>query len=360
MRLKSQNSKFKVSVFIANLLAIAVLAIGLSGGFIHPKQAQATPTDLYHGEYWNNYWGPGGESPPIPDRTPDYVSDTPDINFNWGTYNPPGPGMQYEDYAVRWTKTTYMAAGTYHFSIAGDDGTRVYVDDNLIIDYWVDQGAGAVHTADVDIAAGQHNIKVEYYQNGAVAEVYFSYSNTTDTDGDGISNQAEQAGPNDGDANNDGIADSEQTNVASFVNPVTNKYAALEVSDTCTIRSASADAESASSKDTAFDYPLGLMNFSLVCDTPGLTADVTQYYYDSSSTGSFRKYNATNHSYQSVPGATISQTTIGASSATKVTYQVTDGQSLDEDGAANGTIIDPSGVATAVIAPPNTGFEPAK
>lgn len=339
-------------------LPVCILAVAAVSSYTPSNKVHAT-SDLYHGEFWNNPTGPGGQSPSFPGGSPVYTSDTPDINFNWG-YGSPNGAIQNEDFVARWTKTTYMAAGTYHFSIAGDDGTRVYVDDNLIIDYWVDQGAGAVHTLDYDIAAGEHTIKVEFYENGAVAEVYFSYSNTTDTDGDGITNDAEAAGPNNGDANNDGTADSEQTNIASFVNPVTGKYATLEVSDTCTIRTAAADSEPTSNSDTAFNYPLGLMNFSLACDTPGETVDVTQYYYDSSSTGSFRKYNATNHSYQSVSNATVSQVTIGSSNVTKVTYQITDGGSLDEDGTANGVIIDPSGVATAVVAAPNTGFEPER
>lgn len=336
-----------------------VLTVAALSAYTGNNKVQAS-ADLYHGEYWNNPLGGGGQSPDYPGGAPVYTSDTPDINFNWG-YGSPNYTVQNEDFVARWTKTTYLAAGTYHFSVAGDDGTRVYVDDNMIIDYWVDQGAGSVHTTDVDIPAGEHTIKVEFYENGAVAEVYFNYSNTTDSDGDGITNDAEAAGPNDGDANNDGTPDSEQTNVASFVNPVTGKYATLEVSDSCTIRSATADAESASSKDAAFDYPLGLMNFSLICDTPGATIDVSQFYYDSTLTStSFRKYNSTNHSYKTVEGATVSQTTIGTSNVSKVTYQVTDGGSLDEDGVVNGTIIDPSGVATVVLSAPNTGFEQSK
>ena len=350
-----KNGKIKNLKKLLYTLPVCVLVIAAVSTYLPGNKVQAT-SDLYHGEFWNNPTGPGGQSPSFPGGSPAYTSDSPDINFNWG-YGSPNGAVQNEDFVARWTKTTYMAAGTYHFSIAGDDGTRVYVDDQLIIDYWVDQGAGAVHTTDYDVAAGDHTIKVEFYENGAVAEVYFSYSNTTDTDGDGIANTIEEAGPNSGDSNNDGTQDSQQTNISSFLNPVTNKYAALEVSDTCVIRTASAGSESASSGDTAFDYPLGLMNFSLVCDTPGATIDVNQYYYDSSATGSFRKYNATNKSYQSVNGAAISQVSIGGVNVTKVSYQITDGGVLDEDATANGTIIDPSGIASAVIAAPNTGYK---
>ena len=38
-----------------------------------------------------------------------------------------------------------------------------------------------------------------------------------------------------------------------------------------------------------------------------------------------------------------------------MTYQVSDGSSLDSDGSANGTIIDPVGLGQAVIGAPRTG-----
>ena len=358
MRGQSLNKQFtvpRVKNYLALVFGVGVILSGLATGLL-PQQAHATDTG-YYGEYWNNPTGPGGDSPSFPNRVPDYTHTDPEINFNWGHGSPDG-SIQNEDFVARWTKTTYLAAGTYHFDIGSDDGNRVYIDDHLVIDSWVDQGANPHQTADYDITAGQHTITVEFYENGAVAEIYFSYSNQTDSDGDGASNEVEAAGPNSGDANNDGTPDTEQGNVVSYINPVTGKYAALEVSDSCTIISSTIAGESANaSADVGFDYPAGLMNFRLDCDTPGFTADVSQYYSEldaSSYVG--RKYNSTNKSYQVIPGVTISQVTIDGKNVAKVSYQVTDGGSLDEDGVANGTILDPSGVAATVVSAPNTGL----
>lgn len=180
----------------------------------------------------------------------------------------------------------------------------------------------------------------------------------SDPDSDGASSATEAAAPNNGDGNNDGIADNAQTNVASFVNSITGQYAVLATS--CdSISNAQVNAEAANAApDSVFDYPLGLMGFHLNCNTPGETATVTQYYYVAADPGTVvaRKYNSISHTYQAIPGATVSRVTIGSKQAIKLSYQITDGGALDEDGTANGTIVDPSGLALSLITAPNTGL----
>ena len=345
--------KNAIRVLITSSFVFGIIAT-YSSYLLVPKKADASSTQ-FHGEFWNNPLGPGGQSPNFPGGEPVFTQDSDEVSFDWG-YGSPNFMVQNEDFVARWTKTDYMAAGTYHFSLAGDDGVRLYIDDEMIIDAWVDQGAGTVHTADKDITAGQHTIKVEFYENGAVAEVYFGYNNTTDGDNDGISNEIETAGPNFGDSNNDGTPDSEQPNVASFVNSVTGKYSGVELGNGCTLRSAGASAESSSTGDVAFEYPLGLINFEAVCNNVGATTQVNLYYFDAESTNKTpRKFNANNGSYGLIDGVATSQVTIGNVSAAKITYDITDGGVLDEDGASNGTIIDPAGLASAVLTAPVAG-----
>jgi hypothetical protein len=338
-------------------LSLSLAALALLAAFaIVPKTTHATTTSGYTGEYWNNPTGPGGQSPSFPNRAPDLTRTDNDINFDWWL-GAPGPGIQNEDFVVRWTKTTYLAAGNYEFNIRGDDGVRVYIDGEMIVDGWVDQGASTIYDVQHEITAGEHEIKVEFYENGGVAEVYFNYSNLTDGDSDGIDNAIEDAGPNGGDANDDGTPDSTQANVASYINPVTGKYAALDVSNTCTIFSANSQSESSSSKDIGFEYPAGLMNFTLDCSSPGMTAQINQYYFGLTNTSTVaRKYDSANHSYQAIAGAAISQLTVGSDLASKVSYDVTDGGALDQDDSSNSRIVDPAGVATVAINPPNTGL----
>jgi len=177
-------------------------------------------------------------------------------------------------------------------------------------------------------------------------------------DGDGISDVIEDAAPNSGDGNNDGTGDSQQASVVSFVNPVTAKYITLEINSSCTLTAANSAAESANTvADSGFDYPLGLVNFTANCGTPGFAATVTQYFYGVTNDNFvLRKYHPGTHGYSTVSGAAISQTTIGGQTVTKAVYQVTDGGILDTDGAANGTIVDPVGLAQSSVGVPNTGL----
>lgn len=180
----------------------------------------------------------------------------------------------------------------------------------------------------------------------------------TDDDDDGITTAVEDSAPNGGDANNDGTADSEQPNVSSFVNTVTGEYIALAVDDSCTVQAVSTDAESANSiHDPGFEYPAGLLDFTVDCGTPGFTTTVQQYFFGVDNSGLIlRKFNTSNNSYITLAMATITQDTIDGKNVTVASYEITDGGDLDDDGVANGVIIDPAGVALSVVGAPNTGL----
>lgn len=184
---------------------------------------------------------------------------------------------------------------------------------------------------------------------------------SVDTDSDGASDDVENAGPNGGDANNDGTLDSYQANVASFVNTVSSKYAVIEISEECSLTSSGSQAEAANSvQDSGFDYPAGLLNFTASCGTAGFTATVKQYYYDQSSEGLVaRKYNSVTDAYFNLVGSyggEVGQTTIDGNNVATVTYLVTDGGDLDIDGVADGNLVDPAGLAESVVGSPNTGY----
>ncbi len=183
------------------------------------------------------------------------------------------------------------------------------------------------------------------------------------SDSDGVDDTTEDAAPNDGDANDDGLADSTQENVASLLSPVNSEYAVLESADCSTITAASLEAESDEddSMDNLYDYPAGLMSFTLEGCPIGGTETITQYYYGSYALEDVqvRKYDAGSNTYSEVEGAVTSSVTIGGQVAIKVMYQVTDGGALDQDGTADGTIIDPAGVAVLAAGSPNTGLQSA-
>lgn len=91
------------------------------------------------------------------------------INFNWG-WNAPMAGIPADRFSVRWTGTFGFTDGSYRFFAKVDDGVRVYVDDVLIIDGWRD-GAYRQYSADRAMTAGNHTVKVEFYDNIQIARV---------------------------------------------------------------------------------------------------------------------------------------------------------------------------------------------
>lgn len=169
-------------------------------------------------------------------------------------------------------------------------------------------------------------------------------SSNVNTDSDAISDAVENSAPNDGDANNDGTLDSQQSNVASMLDPVSGEYAVLATDQGCSITALSIAAESSHSNDVDYDYPVGLMNFTLDCGEPGVTAAITQYYYGVTGDLVVRKYSPS-FGYTTIESASTSSQVIAGEAVKVAMYQVVDGSSLDLDGAQNGVIEDPAGLA---------------
>lgn len=97
----------------------------------------------------------------------------PTVNFNWTT-NAPVAGMGADTFSVRWTgKIEPRFNETYTFSTNSDDGVRLWVNNQLVINQWNDH-APTIHSGTIALSAGvKYDIKLEYYENtgGAVAQL---------------------------------------------------------------------------------------------------------------------------------------------------------------------------------------------
>ena len=107
----------------------------------------------FRGEYYNNTTLSGA---------PVLVRDDHTVSFDWGAGSP-GPGVNSDNFSVRWTAFVHFDAATYTFRVTTDDGARLWVDDQLIIDQWQPQVA-TTHTASKYLSAGYHSIRLEYYE----------------------------------------------------------------------------------------------------------------------------------------------------------------------------------------------------
>jgi hypothetical protein len=87
-----------------------------------------------------------------------------DLNFDWGTGSP-SAAVQSDNFSAKWDTTrNFSTSGNYVITATADDGIRVWVDGQLMIDQWSDHAA-TTYTATVYLTAGNHSIHVEYYEH---------------------------------------------------------------------------------------------------------------------------------------------------------------------------------------------------
>jgi uncharacterized protein YraI len=130
----------------------------------HAKPAQADTGSNWTGAYYANRNLQGA---------PVFLRIDPALVFNWGP-NSPGPGLGSSNWSARWTTIQYLNAGTYRFTISSDDGVRVYVDGQIILDRWVEQ-APTTYYVNVQVVAGNHAIQVDYFQGVGDASLSVSW-----------------------------------------------------------------------------------------------------------------------------------------------------------------------------------------
>jgi hypothetical protein len=122
----------------------------------------------WRGEYWSN---------PTLSGNPTLVRNDLHVDFNWG-YDAPAAGLPADNFSARWTRLVSFDAATYRFHLIVDDGARLWVDNQLLIGAWRD-GAARELTADYPLAAGQHSLRLEYYEHGDKARVRLWWEKTT-------------------------------------------------------------------------------------------------------------------------------------------------------------------------------------
>lgn len=119
----------------------------------------------WRGEYFNNPRLEGG---------PALVREDAQINFNWGT-GAPAPGISADGFSVRWTRSIYLPAGMYRFTMTVDDGGRLWVNNYLLIEAWKEQPA-TTYVVDIYLPGGIIPIRMEYCEIGGLAVAQLSWA----------------------------------------------------------------------------------------------------------------------------------------------------------------------------------------
>jgi subtilisin len=101
------------------------------------------------------------------------------LNFNVGAGSPGAAcGLGADNFSATFQRNASFTTGIYRFTLTGDDGVRLFVDGNRVIDKFVNQ-APTTYTADVFLSAGFHFINLHYFESGGGALAQLSWEPLT-------------------------------------------------------------------------------------------------------------------------------------------------------------------------------------
>ncbi len=96
------------------------------------------------------------------------------INFVW--WDNPAPGVPGEFFAVLWRGFLYVPeTGVYRLYVVTDDGSRVWLDDELVIDAWRDQPPRTYFSKPLSLQRGYHRLKYWFYNRYAFSEAILGW-----------------------------------------------------------------------------------------------------------------------------------------------------------------------------------------
>ncbi len=152
----------KLATAAVMLVAFALLALTAA--------LSAAPADDFGtnwtAQYYNN---------PTLSGTPVYTETLPNgINFNWGVGSP-NPSVPVDNFSARFTSTqVFPVAGTYQFVVTSDDGVRVFINNQLMLDQFVPR-AVTTDSFQMNMPAGPVSMVVEYFEGIDQAALQFQW-----------------------------------------------------------------------------------------------------------------------------------------------------------------------------------------
>ncbi|MBK8024407.1 MAG: hypothetical protein IPK19_23990 [Chloroflexi bacterium] len=154
------------SVPLILTLIVAMLALTVT-----PLQAVSDiQSASWYVEYWNNMDLAGEQV-----YTESFVGP---ISFFWGSADGPHPSVHPDQFSARFTARPWLDAGYYRFELVHDDGVRLYLDDTLMLDRWRQASVEVNSTEVLEIAAGEHDIRLEYFEGWGSAVVSMIWLST--------------------------------------------------------------------------------------------------------------------------------------------------------------------------------------
>ena len=144
--------EIEVQYYEAGGNAVAKFWWGAAGG---PPDA---PVNRWQGVYFNNQYLGG---------PPSFTRADNEIDFNWKTGSP-WSTIANDHFSARWTGNFDHTPGRYSFTVVSDDGVRLWVNNQLIIDEWQDN-QNKTFQADMVLPGGAAPLRLDYYENTGAA-----------------------------------------------------------------------------------------------------------------------------------------------------------------------------------------------
>ncbi len=136
----------------------------------------ATSTPTVKAEYFNQY---SKTITQIPSTWAVTGTQTEfNIDYDYGNGAPAVTGMPIDHFSIRWTGSVIpTTTEAYTFYTVTDDGARLWINNTLVIDKWLDQGATEYPSTTINAVAGVPILfRFEYYENTGGASARLRYS----------------------------------------------------------------------------------------------------------------------------------------------------------------------------------------
>ena len=163
---KGKSGRIACCAALLGLCALSVIALNSADALAHESET------AWEADYWDNITLSGDAVISREDET---------LSFDWEDGSP-GTGISADRFSARWLRHLSISAedaGTYIFTAEVDDGVRLWVDDVLRIDSWIEQ-AKASYEARLHLSEGQHLIRVEYFELTGAASISVSWEREAD------------------------------------------------------------------------------------------------------------------------------------------------------------------------------------
>lgn len=105
-----------------------------------------------------------------------------EVNFD-PVNQPPDPYTSFRHKSIRWTGyITPNASGRYKIGVNSDDGIRLWLNNEMVVDEWYNRGTTTDQVAIEMEAGNKYHIKLEYFDNGgdAICQLLWEVPGNTD------------------------------------------------------------------------------------------------------------------------------------------------------------------------------------